>query len=453
MLNVEQTWRTGLAHLAANRLTDAESCFRLVVSSRPDFAAAHYHLGVVLRLRRQWREAGQAFRTAIKLAPDSARAYTGLGAVLDRLGQTAEAEARLRESVARDPDAKEAWLFLADLLRGKGELGESRVIYETLLTKYPGDADARFGRGFLNLLQGDLASGWQDYEFRQARRAIDPALSPQWRGEDPAGRTLLVYAEQGIGDTIQFLRYAPLLARKGARVLAAVPVPIMELASRVEGVAEVLQPSPLLPRFDYCAPLASLPLFFGTVLETIPWDGPYLAPPPGANPVALPANGTTKLTVALAWAGNPDHPNDHNRSMPVAAIRPLLEIPNISWLVLQKGAGANQLEAYADITRLGDALNNFSDIANVICSADLVITVDTSFCHLAGALGRPVWTLLSYAPDWRWLLDRTDSPWYPTMRLFRQPRPRDWPVVISEVAEALRQIVPPPREAWGRGTA
>jgi hypothetical protein len=389
-------------------------------------------------LRRQWRAAGQSFRAAIRLAPDHARAHAGLGTVLDRMGHTGEAEAQFREAVARDPENKEAWLFLADLLRGKGELGESRVIYETLLGKYPDDPGARFGRGFLELLEGDFASGWKDYEYRQARREqTDPALRPQWRGEEPAGKTLLLYAEQGVGDTIQFLRYAPVLARRGARVLAAVPVSLMGLASRVGGVEQVLQPSPVLPRFDYCVPLPSLPLYCETTLDNIPWDGPYLSPSAGRHPAVPPKNGTIR-TVALAWAGNPDHPDDHNRSMPVSEIKALLETENIRWLIVQKGAGANRLEVRSDIIQLGDVLNNFSDLATVISAADLVISVDTSFCHLAGALGRPVWTLLSYAPDWRWLLHRTDSPWYPTMRLFRQPRPRDWAGVIAEASRALR---------------
>jgi hypothetical protein len=444
MLNREQTWRMGLTHLAANRLTAAESCFRLIVSSDPAFANGHYHLGVALRLRRQWRAAGQAFRMAVRLAPADARAHAGLGAILDRLGQTEEAEAEFREAIRLDADAKEAQLFLAELLRAKGELRESRDIYESLLAKDPHDAAARFGRGFLNLLEGDLAAGWPDYEYRQARRELaDPALSPQWRGEDPAGKTLLVYAEQGVGDTIQFLRYASVLAHRGARVIAAVPTSVMALAARVEGVAEILQPSPFLPTFDFCVPLPSLPLYCGTTFDDVPWKGPYLAPPAEPHPLPLPRD-RTKLTVALAWAGNPDHPDDHNRSIPVAGIGPLLATDNIRWLILQKGAGANGLAARPNIIQLGDALNNFSDIAAIICSADLVITVDTSFCHLAGALGRRVWTLLSYAPDWRWLLSRADTPWYPTMRLFRQSRPREWGGVITNVVEALRSQTSPP---------
>jgi hypothetical protein len=263
---------------------------------------------------------------------------------------------------------------------------------------------------------------------------------PQWRGEDPTDRTLLLYAEQGIGDTIQFLRYATVLANTGARVLAAVPISVMELATRVEGVREVLTPSPMLPPFDFCVPLPSLPLYCKTTLANIPWSGAYISPSPGANPPELPPKDDATLTVALAWAGNPDHPDDHNRSLPVFEIMPLLQIPGINWLILQKGSGASELDVRENVIQLGNQLDNFSDIASVICKADLTISVDTSFSHLAGAIGRPVWTLLSYAPDWRWLLRRTDSPWYPTMRLFRQSAPRDWAGVIAAVSQALEHF-------------
>jgi tetratricopeptide (TPR) repeat protein len=441
MLNVQQTYRMGLVHLEAKRLADAESCFRVAVASEPGFAAGHYHLGLVLRLRKQWRGAAQSFRAAIRVAPAMARAHAGLGSVLDRIGQLDEAEAQLRQAIVLDPQLKEAGLFLGELLRSRLALTESRAVYEAMLAGFPDDPDARFGRAFLRLLEGDLASGWNDYEFRPARRGRpDPALMPQWRGEDPANRTILLYAEQGIGDTIQFLRYATVLANKGARVLAAVPIPVMELATRVEGVHEVLTPGPSLPRFDFCVPLPSLPLYCGTTVDSIPWSGAYLCPPPLAQPPDLPPNDEAILTVALAWAGNPDHPDDHNRSLPVAEVEPLLELPNIRWLILQKGSGASKLDSRDNVIQLGDRLNNFSDIAAVICKADLTISVDTSFCHLAGALGRPVWTLLSRAPDWRWLLGRADSPWYPTMRLFRQSAQRDWAGVIAAVSEALADL-------------
>ncbi len=424
MARAEQKYRAGLAHLEAKRLGSAENCFRAVVAANPSFALGYFHLGLVLRLRRQRQGALHAFQSAAKFAPNLARAHVGLGAVLMRLGRIDETEAELRQALALDPGLKEGYLFLGDLLRGGGRLSEARDVYEALLARFPDDADGRFGRGFLHLLEGDFAAGWPDYEFRAARRGpVEPALTPQWRGEDPANKTLLLYGEQGIGDSVQFLRY--------------VPVTLQELASRVNGVHEIVPPTYTLPRFDFCAPLPSLPLYCGTTLATIPWSGPYLSPPPAGEAVAIPPAYGERLTVALGWAGNPDHPNDHNRSLTVAQIKPLLQQEGIRWLILQDGSGAAELGRRPDIVQLGSSLTNFSDIATAMCRSDLVISVDTSFCHLAGALGRPVWTLLSYAPDWRWMLGRSDTPWYPSMRLFRQRSLGDWSGVIDAVSQAL----------------
>lgn len=367
-----------------------------------------------------------------------ARAHVGLGAVLERLGRTDDAEAELRRALALDPGLRDSYLFLGELLRRKGRLSEAHAVYAAWLARDPNDADGRFGRGFLRLLEGDLTAGWPDYEFRGARRGpMDPALAPQWRGEDPAGKTLLLYGEQGIGDSIQFLRYVPLLAKMGARVLLAVPVSLAELASRLDGVHEIVGPTDTPPRFDYCVPLPSLPLHCRTGLASIPWPGAYLSPPPPGGTLAGLAPGGEKLTVALGWAGNPDHPDDHNRSLTVAQIRPLLKHSHIRWLILQNGSGAPELDHKPQIVQLGGRLKNFTEIAQVMCRSDLVISVDTSFCHLAGALGLPVWTMLSYAPDWRWMLGRCDTPWYPSMRLFRQRSPGDWSGVVDAVSQAL----------------
>jgi hypothetical protein len=445
MASTEEKFKTGLAHLQARRLNSAENCFRAVVALEPAHGRAHFHLGLVLRQRRQWSGALHAFHSALRLEPNMARARVGLGAVLDRLGRTAEAETEFRRAIATDPALKEGYLFLGELLRSNGELSAARTVYETLLAKYPDNAEGRFGRGFLNLLEGHLASGWSDYEFRAARQGpADPALAQQWRGENPANKRLFVYAEQGIGDSIQFLRYVPMLAGMGAKVLLAVPVTLIELASRLNGVHEIVRPTDTPPIFDFSVPLPSLPLYCGTTLANIPWDGAYLSPPKSFD-LNIPRRNETELVVALAWAGNPDHPNDRNRSLAVAQIKPLLRPGNIRWVILQNGSGALELERTPNIVQLGSKLTNFSNIAAVMCGVDLVISVDTSFCHLAGALGRPVWTLLSYAPDWRWLLARSDSPWYPTMRLFRQSSSGNWQGVIDAVSRALADYRP--REA------
>lgn len=438
MPTAQQTYEAGLAYFRANQFDEAERCFRVVVTSEPRFAMGYYMSGVALNFLGRWNAAAEAFRAAIAVEPALARAHVGLGSMLERLGQIPEAEAHLRRAVALDPQLSLGTNALAELLRSEGKLGEARALYESVLARFPQDRHARFGRGILSLLEGDLTSGWNDYEYRVARQNAEPALAPQWRGEDPANKTLLLYGEQGLGDTIQFLRYATQLAKRGARVLVSVPTTLMDLASRVEGVYQVVSPDAALPPFDFCVPLASLPLYCNTMPANIPWNGSYLSLPPG-SPVAPPPNGMSELTVALAWAGNPDNPYDYNRSLTVSQIAPLLETRGVRWLILQRGAGALDIEHRDNIIQLGERLDNFSDIASVICSANLTISVDTSFCHLAGALGRPVWTLLSYVPDWRWMLRRTDTPWYPSMRLFRQSRPRDWAAVIATVSLALAQ--------------
>jgi Tfp pilus assembly protein PilF len=437
MASADQKYRTGLAHLQAERLGSAENCFRAVVAIDPTFALGHFHLGLVLRQRRQWPGALHAFHSALKCEPTMARARVGMGAVLDRLGRSTEAEAEFRRAIATDPALKEAYLFLGELLRSRGEWSAARTAYEALLAKYPDDAEGRFGRGFLNLIEGNLTSGWRDYEFRAARRGpVDPALLPQWRGENPADKRLLVYAEQGIGDSIQFLRYIPILAEMGAKVLLAVPVTLMDLVSRLNGVHEIVRPTYTPPSFDFSVPLPSLPLYCNTTLANIPWHGAYLSQPPG-DVSGVARRDETELVVALAWAGNSDHPNDRNRSLAVAQIKLLLRMNGIRWVILQNGSGASELGQTSHIVQLGSKLTNFSEIAAEMCRVDLVISVDTSFCHLAGALGRSVWTLLSYAPDWRWLLARSDSPWYPTKRLFRQSSPGNWQGVIDAVSQAL----------------
>lgn len=442
--DVQDTFRIGLTHFQANRFAAAETCFRAAIAVDPTFAMGHYMLGVTFNFQGKWDTAGEAFRSAIAIAPHLARARVGLGSILEREGKSDEAEAQLREAIKLDPRLNFGRMALAELLRAKGELREARGFYESVLAISPDEPNARLGRGFLDLLEGKLASGWNDYEFRPARRGQpDPQFTPQWRGENPANKTLLLCAEQGLGDTIQFLRYATVLANEGTQVLVSVPPTLMELASRIEGVREVILPDTALPPFDFCAPLPSLPRYCRTTLANIPWTGPYLSPPPGRVLPIQPRDDQARFTVALAWAGNPDYPYDFLRSLTVSQIEPLLNTRHVRWLILQRGAGTSELGDSENIIQLGDRLDNFSDIAAVICSADLTISVDTSFCHLAGALGRPVWTLLSYVPDWRWMLQRSDTPWYPSMRLFRQSSPRNWAGVIAAVSHALAKKLEP----------
>jgi tetratricopeptide (TPR) repeat protein len=438
----QQKYQAGLRHFEAGNLGSAENRLRAVAQANPRFAEAQFNLGLILRARRKFAPAAHCFRAAIRIAPELAEAHGALAAVLQNTGDEAAAEEHARTAVSLRPSLVFARILLGDLLRAQGRLRDARQVYDALLQAAPDQPEARFGRAFLNLLEGELAAGWADYEFRPARRgSTPPPLQPDWRGEALGGRTLLLYAEQGLGDTIQFLRFVPRLAEQGAKVLLALPTPLMELAAGLEGVHEIVRPSIELPRFDFSCALASLPLRLGATLETIPLRSGYLAA--GAERVAAWRErlGTSpKLSVAIAWAGNPDHPNDHNRSMTPDDIAPLFQIPGVRWLNLQTRPDAKALRRHrqAEILDLGQELSDFSDTAAILSAADLVLSVDTALCHLAGALGRPVWTMLPFAPDWRWLTERADSPWYGSMRLIRQPAPRAWGPVIAEVAGAIR---------------
>ena len=375
-----------------------------------------------------------------------AAAHLALGSVRQKLAGDEAAEPHFNRAAELAPTAPAAHVALGEVLRGLGRLPEARTAFEAALRLSPQDGPARFGRAFIDLLEGKFAAGWPDYEFRASRRGPPPAeLTPQWRGENPAGKTVLLYGEQGMGDSLQFLRYAAPMAEAGARVLAAVPVPLIPMAARAPGVDTVVEPTLVLPRFDVCAPLPSLPLLMGTRPETIPAAEGYLTAPPDRVENWRNRLGglSDAFTVAIAWAGAVGHPNDHNRSMDLAALAPLFKVPGIRWLNLQTGPAAADLKSRRggpEVLALGDQLKDFADTAAILMQADLVISVDTALCHLAGALGRSVWILLPFAPDWRWGLDRTDTPWYRSARLYRQPCSRDWNSVAVSVAGDLRAI-------------
>jgi hypothetical protein len=294
------------------------------------------------------------------------------------------------------------------------------------------------------LLTGEFRAGWANYEFRFMKSP--PAernrfAQPRWQGEPLAGKTILVHAEQGLGDTIQFARYLPLLAAQGARVLVEAQAPLKTLLESLPGELEFFVRGESLPPFDVHCPLLSLAHGFGTELATIPSATPYLAAPSEAlSRWAMRFPVSTQPRVGVVWSGNPRHENDHRRSLSFDEFRPVLMAPGIEFFSLQKNAkpaDAAALAALPHVTDLGSELATFADTAAVIAHLDVVIAVDTSVAHLAGALGKPVWVLLPFAPDWRWLLGRDDSPWYPSARLFRQPRIGDWQTVAAEVGHAL----------------
>ncbi|MBM4220713.1 MAG: tetratricopeptide repeat protein, partial [Gammaproteobacteria bacterium] len=344
---------------------------------------------------------------------------------------------------------------LGNALQAAGRLDEALRSHDRALALKPDFPDARWNKAFALLLQGDFAAGWPLFESRWELPGNRPAAisdRPLWLGDAPlAGRTLLVHHEQGLGDTLQMLRYVPLLAAQGARVVVQVPATLAALAATVAGVASVVTAGEPLPDHDLHCPCMSLPLACRTTLATIPASVPYLAVPdaPGALWRArldeARSAQRTGLHVGIAWSGSSAHRNDRQRSLALRELLPLLELP-AEFHSLQKEYRPGEGEQLGTQGRVHDwsaRLDTLADTAALIAGLDLVISVDTSVAHLAGALGKPVWLLLPAAPDYRWLLERSDSPWYPTMRLFRQQHAGNWAPVIDALTGTLRERLGP----------
>jgi Flp pilus assembly protein TadD len=482
----------GLAYKALGKLPEAEARFRAALTFKADFAEAHGNLGIVLAAQGKAPEAEASYRAALRLQPTNRQALNNLGVLLSDGGRWSAAEAPLRDALRLDPDAADAYRNLGAVLThlkraGEAEpllrlatrlapgsaeghfnlgaalhdlrrLGEAEAAYREALRLRPDFAEAHNNRAYSLLLAGRYAEGWPEYEWRWRTKHMAGGArgfgAPQWRGEPLEGRTLLVHAEQGLGDSIQFCRYVPLIFGAG-RVIFEVQPPLKRLMASLPGPIEVVAQGDALPRFDLHCPLMSLPLAFGAIMETIPASTAYLAPDPGdaarwRRRVAALSGGR----VGLVWAGNSHlgHPEfaavDARRSIGLADMAPLADLAGVSFVSLQKGPPSTQAAnppAGMALTDFTAELEDFADTAALIDSLDLVITVDTSVAHLAGALGKPVWVLNRYDTCWRWLLNRNDSPWYPTVRLFRQPAPGDWDSVMRSVAMALPRAAPPSR--------
>jgi FkbM family methyltransferase len=390
----------------------------------------------------------EAFARAAALAPGLARAHANLAEALRRRDRLVEAEASGRRAVALDPLDPVAHYNLGVVLGDLGRRGEAIVPLRAALALKADMGEAHFELAEALLGLGRLREGWDAYEWRfrfGAGREVVPRIArPQWAGEPLAGRTILVYGEQGFGDTIQFARFAPLLARGGARVILACAPELAPLLSSLAGIAEIHTDWSKIGAFDFHGPLASLPRGCATSLATIPREMPYLSVAPErlarwqARIAAVARPSTFK--VGLVWAGRPTHGNDRNRSLPLAALAPLLDTRGVSFFSLQKGAGEDEaatLAAAGRLIALGGEIKDFADSAAAASALDLVIAVDTAIVHLCGALGRPAWALLAHAADWRWLEGREDSPWYPSVRLFRQPAFGQWEKLIARAASEL----------------
>lgn len=427
----------------AGRTAEAIGHFRRAAQLKPDSAQIHYNLGKALRDQKELEPAAESFRRAVELQPDLAPAWNNLGNTYRDLGRLEEAvqsfEQSLRLRPSHAPTLHNLGLAFRDLMR----LDDAMRCFDTALTFDPSHHECRMSRAMLLLLRGDFEHGWSEYEARnEIPRAVARRDYPQplWDGLDPRGRTILLHAEQGFGDTIQFARYAPLLASRGARVIVECQPELKDLFKSLKGIDRVVAAGDDLPQFDFHRGLMSMPMVFGTTLQTIPAEVPYLS----ADRLRIAewnrrmGNGGGR--VGLVWAGASGYMNDRIRSLALDQLAPLSRAANVTFVSLQKGPAARQAASPPQDMRLidiGPHLHDFSDTAAALENLDLVICVDTAVGHLAGALGKPVWLMIPFSPDWRWMIDRNDTPWYPTMRLYRQPVPADWDAVIQQVATEL----------------
>jgi tetratricopeptide (TPR) repeat protein len=438
----------GATGLRLRRFEEALADLDRAIALRPDFPDAWTRRGDALFETGDFDDALASYDTALRHDPEHLDALNRRTSVLAALDRGPEAEITARRVLSIDPDNAGALNNFGNIARRLGRVREAVGLLERAIPRASNKASVRLNYAMALLHAGDYERGWPEYEARWSKFgrpswADDPIRVP-WTGVEPvAGRRLLLYAEQGLGDCIQFVRYVPMVVAKGATVLLHVPRQLMSLFQGIEGVTGLSERGSAPPLFDMHCALMSLPLAFRTRLDTIPDTVPYLTPPADRIGRWRARLGAKRgFRVGLAWSGNPDHQEDIARTIALAALAPLLNVASET-ICLQREVRPSDLPALARFPAmrfLGHELEDFSDTAAVIHELNLVISADTSVLHLAGAMGRPVWGLIPAAADWRWLHDRNDSPWYPTMRLFRQTGPGDWDGVIRAVHEALVEV-------------
>jgi tetratricopeptide (TPR) repeat protein len=437
----------GIVRGRQGKLDQAVASFEQSLKLRPDYAEAHNNLGNVLREQRKLDQAAARFEQAVALRPDYAEAHNNLGNILREQGRHDEAVARYQQALALWPEYAEAHYNLGFTLREQGKLEPAAAHYQHALALRPDYPDAQLGLAACYLAEGDYERGWPLYEGRlRVPGFVTPHDLPRWAGQPLTGRSLLLLAEQGLGDTLHFIRYARTLKEQGARIVLACQPALGRLLESHPDVDELflLGSAAELPRCDFCLPLLSAPGTFGTDASTIPCDVPYVTADPELRAKwRAELAGIDGFKIGIVWQGSRDYPSDRLRSIPLCHFAPLARLPGVRLISLQKGFGSEQISTVDfPVLDLSDRLDHvagpFMDAAAVIGSVDLVVTPDTAIGHLAGALGAPVWLALQFSPNWRWLRKRDDSPWYPTMRLFRQTAFGQWPDVFERMADALQ---------------
>jgi tetratricopeptide (TPR) repeat protein len=427
----------GNALFETGRIEPAITAYRRALDLKPDYLAALNNLGTALGKAGQFTQAIDAYTAAIKLKPDVAEVHNNLGVALGGIGRLDDAIGAFRRAIQINSGYAEAWANLGAVLCDSGDGESALAACRRAIELRPDLAIAHSNYALILLRLGHYELGWPEHEWRfKCNPKFRPRSfsQPRWDGSPLAGQTILLHAEQGWGDTIQFVRYAPLVASRGGRVILECQPELIRLLGNLPGVDQLVPFGQPLRPFDLHCPLLSLPAAIGTTLNSIPADVPYLHANSANWRERLNVIGN-RLKVGLVWAGRPTHTNDHNRSMQLSHFSRLSEIPNVAFYSLQKGPAAAQTGL--ELIDFTTELNDFADTAALVGALDLVIAVDTAVAHLAGAIGKPVWVLLPMCADWRWMTERSDSPWYPTMRLFRQTRWGDWDQVVQNVARAL----------------
>ncbi len=445
-------YNLGLVFIALKRQEKAIQAFQEAIRIKPDYADAYYNFGLVLKKRQQFEEAVQNFKQVMKITPDDADAYYNLGNTYEALDRYEPAAKNYQLAIKKNGTFVGAFNNLALVLKKMGRIDEAISYFREALRLQPGLAEAHWNLSLALLINGQFEEGWKEHEWRfmkGKRSTIYPHRfgMPLWDGSSFAGKRLFVHSEQGFGDTLQFIRYLPMVKRLGGTLVFEAFGPLLETISGFPGIDKLVEISPdrrHVENCDYYVPLMSLPMLFATDIPTIPSNIPYIFADPEKASQWKNRINKKGYKIGIAWAGKPEHENDGNRSCELAQFLPLAGMPGIAMYGLQKGGAARQAETLDGMRRMINfdcELKDFSETAAAIENLDLIISVDTALVHLAGAMGKPVWTLLPYAPDWRWLLEREDSPWYPTMRLFRQPAHGDWGAVFGEVKDELEKLV------------
>lgn len=423
-------------------------CYRKAISLNPNFAEAYNHIGTLFQENGQFDIAEEYYKKALSLNPDFPDVYYNIGVLLKDKGESNEALRYLSRALEINPYFSESLINIGEIYKEAGNLLEAIEFYKKAIDMNPDFPDAHFILACAYLSIGNFEEGWKEYEWRWKTKEFKTLKrdfkKPRWNGKDIGGKRVLLICEQGFGDTIQFIRYSKLLKGLNAYIVVEVQKELCNLFKRIKEIDSMIIRGEELPDFDFYSPLMSLPYVFKTRLETIPNEVPYInLDDETVKKWDLKLCDDKKLKIGIAWAGNPGHKKDKYRTISLIDYLPILRLKDVNYYSLQKGIGSEQLKELPDdinIIDMTNEINDFLDTAGLIMNLDLVITVDTAVAHLAGALGKTVWVLIPYVPDWRWMLDREDSPWYPTMRLFRQSRKDNWKDVIDDIIDELKKL-------------